>query len=274
MQPTGVRLPAVAGRFYPSNPAVLSRDVDAYLVPGAAAVVDGALGCIAPHAGYMYSGRVAGAVYSRLPARSCILILGPNHFGRGSESLALTPDACWRTPFGDVPVNAGLAAKMQSCYAYLAEDAAAHEREHSIEVQLPFLQRRMANFSFAPVAVGAAGFMTLMALGSGIARAIRDFPEPVLIVASSDMNHYEPDALTRAKDGEAVERILALDPKGLYETVRRRNISMCGVGPVIAMLAAVKDLGATSASVAQYATSADAGGDPGAVVGYAGIIVQ
>lgn len=273
MQSTGVRLPAVAGRFYPSNPDVLLRDLDNYLAP-TAAIAEGALGCVAPHAGYMYSGHVAGAVYSRLPDRACFLILGPNHFGRGSESLALTPDAYWRTPLGDVPVNTALAAKLQSSYPALAEDGAAHAREHSLEVQLPFLQRRMANFSFMPIAVGAAGFMTLAALGSGIARALADFPEPVVIVASSDMNHYEPDALTREKDGEAIERILALDPKGLYETVRRRNISMCGIGPAIAMLTAVKELGASSASIAKYATSADTGGDPGAVVGYAGIIIQ
>lgn len=274
MQPTGVRLPAVAGRFYPSNPDVLSSDLDGYLAPVDAPASSDALACVAPHAGYMYSGHVAGAVYSRLPTRACFLVLGPNHFGRGSESLALTPDAYWRTPLGDAPMNAALAAKLQSCYPLLAEDMAAHEREHSIEVQLPFLQRRMANFSFVPIAVGAAGFMTLTALGSGIARALADFPEPVMIVASSDMNHYEPDALTREKDGEAIERILSLDPKGLYETVRRRKISMCGIGPAIAMLTAVKELGASSASVAKYATSADAGGDPGAVVGYAGIIVR
>ncbi|HEV2418716.1 MAG TPA: AmmeMemoRadiSam system protein B [Terriglobia bacterium] len=272
MQPTQVRLPAVAGRFYPSTPAELMRDVDGYMEPSV--VVEGALGCIAPHAGYMYSGRVAGAVYSRLPARSCFLILGPNHFGRGSEPLALTPDAHWRSPLGDVPINSGLAAMIRSHCPALAEDAAAHEREHSIEVQLPFLQRRAAGFSFAPISVGAVGYETLVELGQGIARALREFPDPVMIVASSDMNHYEPDALTRIKDGEAIERILALDTKGLYEVVRRRDISMCGIGPAIAMLTAVKEMGASSAILAKYATSADAGGDASAVVGYAGIVIQ
>ncbi|MGH9344060.1 MAG: AmmeMemoRadiSam system protein B [Terriglobia bacterium] len=272
MRPTQVRLPAVAGRFYPSTPAELTRDVDGYL--GNQESIEGALGCVAPHAGYMYSGRVAGAVYRRLPSGSCFLILGPNHFGRGREPLALTPHAHWRTPLGDALVNLSLARKIQSHCPALAEDSVAHESEHSIEVQLPFLQRRMADFSFVPIAVGAVGFETLIALGRGIAQALREFPDPVLIVASSDMNHYEPDTLTRIKDGEAVERILALDQKGLYEVVLRKSISMCGIGPVISMLTAVKELGASSAIVAKYATSADAGGDPHAVVGYAGIIIQ
>lgn len=267
-------MPAVAGRFYPASPAGLTDDVDGYLAQGPQEVIEGALGCIAPHAGYMYSGRVAGAVYRRLPARSCFLILGPNHFGRGCEPLALTPDTHWRTPLGDAPVNDTLAGIIQGYCPALAEDAVAHEREHSIEAQIPFLQRRMTDFNFVPIAVGVADFETLAALGQGIARALGEFPDPVLIVASSDMSHYEPDGITRIKDGHAVERILALDPMGLYEAVRRENISMCGVGPAIAMLTAVKELGASSAVIAKYATSADAGGDPNAVVGYAGIIVQ
>ncbi len=267
-------MPAVAGRFYSAHPVNLADDVDGYLAQEPPEVIEGALGCIAPHAGYMYSGRVASAVYRRLPARSCFLILGPNHFGRGREPLALTPDTRWRTPLGDAAVNGGLAAIIQSHCPALAEDAVAHEREHSIEAQIPFLQRRMGDFSFVPIAVGAADFETLVALGQGIARALGEFPDPVLIVASSDMNHYEPDDITRIKDGHAVERILALDPMGLYEAARRENISMCGIGPAIVMLTAVKELGASSATVAKYATSADAGGDPNAVVGYAGIIIQ
>ncbi|MGH9353315.1 MAG: AmmeMemoRadiSam system protein B [Terriglobia bacterium] len=274
MRPTQVRMPAVAGRFYPSTLAELTRDVDGYLMQGNQESIERALGCVAPHAGYMYSGHVAGAVYRRLPSRSCFLILGPNHFGRGREPLALTSDGQWRTPLGDAPVNCRLADIIQGHCPALAEDAVAHEREHSIEVQLPFLQRRIRDFSFVPVAVGAAGFETLVALGQGIAQALKEFPEPVLIVASSDMNHYEPDGITRAKDGQAVERILALDPMGLYEVVRRKNISMCGIGPAIAMLTALKERGASSAVVAKYATSADAGGDRNAVVGYAGIIIQ
>lgn len=267
-------MPAVAGRFYPSNPVQLAQDLDDYLAPDPAEPVTDPLGCIVPHAGYIYSGRVAGAVYRRLALRPTFVILGPNHFGRGREPLALMAEGSWRTPLGDAPIHSDLAEIVRRHCTGLEEDTAAHESEHSLEVQIPFLQRRMAGFSFVPIAVGAAGYETLAALGHGIARALKEFPGRVLIVASSDMNHYEPDGVTRIKDGKAIERILALDPLGLYEVVRRENISMCGIGPAVAMLSAVNEMGASTAVLAQYATSADAGGNPSAVVGYAGVIVQ
>lgn len=273
MQLDGIRAPAVAGKFYPADAGSLASAVDACLARDEnEEAPPRVIGCVAPHAGYMYSGTVAGAVYSRLPARPVILVLGPNHFARGREPLALSPHAQWRTPLGEVPVNADFTAALEREWDALAPDAEAHASEHSIEVQLPFLQRRMGEFSFVPVAIGAVDFGALAALGSAIARAVKDFPDPVLIVASSDMNHYEPDALTRIKDGKAIERILALDPEGLWETKNR--ISMCGIGPAAAMLCAAKLMGAASARLVKYATSADAGGDRRAVVGYAGIIIQ
>jgi AmmeMemoRadiSam system protein B len=154
------------------------------------------------------------------------------------------------------------------------EDAKAHEDEHSIEVQLPFLQRLVGAFTFVPIAIGVSRYAALEALGHGMAHAIKTVARSVLIIASSDMNHYEPDDVTRVKDRKAIDQILALDPVGLYEVVRREDISMCGYGPAVAMLTAVKDLGATRAELIRYATSADTSGDRSAVVGYAGVVVS
>ena len=274
MQTPTVRRPAVAGRFYPAKPETLGRQLDEYLAADAAApVIEGALGCVVPHAGYMYSGHVAGAVFRRLPTRAAYIILCPNHTGRGVP-LAIMSKGEWLTPLGTVPINAELAASLhQSCHL-LMEDAKAHEDEHSIEVELPFLQRRGSAFSFVPIAIGVSRYAALEALGHGMAQALKASATPVLIVASSDMNHYEPDDVTRVKDRKAIDQILALDPVGLYEVVRKEDITMCGYGPTVAMLTAAKDLGASRAELIRYATSADTSGDRSAVVGYAGMVIS
>jgi AmmeMemoRadiSam system protein B len=235
--------------------------------------IEGALACVVPHAGYMYSGPVAGAVYAKLPPRSSYIVVGPNHSGRGAP-VAMMGNGEWLTPLGTAPIDSALArALRQSCHLVM-EDAAAHELEHSVEVQLPFLQRAAGGFSFVPITIGMGGYAVFEALGHGIAQAVAQAPKPPLIVASSDMNHYEPDGITRLKDRKAIDKILGLDPQGLYEVVRREDISMCGYGPVIAMLTAAKDLGGTKAELVRYATSADSSGDRSAVVGYSGIIVS
>ncbi len=272
---TAVRSPAVAGRFYPGERRALEREVDRCLgapIQPSASFPD-ALGCVVPHAGYMYSGHVAGAVYRRLPARQRFLILGPNHFGRG-EPLALMSEGQWLTPLGPASLDATFALALQQHLPSLADDAVAHAAEHSLEVQIPFLQRVMPPFTFVPVAIGVSDFPSLEALGHAIAQALAATHERPLIVASSDMNHYEPDAITRVKDHEAIEQILALDPLGLYDVIHRRDISMCGYGPVVAMLTAARELGARRATLIHYATSADTSGDRSAVVGYAGIIIE
>lgn len=265
----------MAGRFYPAKPEVLARQVDQYLAGewGTPEKVEAALGCIVPHAGYVYSGAVAGAVFRRLPALSLYVILCPNHTGRGAP-LAIISKGEWLTPLGRVPVDTELARSLCHYCHLLMEDATAHEDEHSLEVQLPFLQRSVGAFSFVPIALGVGGFEVLESLGHAIAQALKQSLRPALIVASSDMNHYEPDDVTRRKDGMAIDQIKVLDPKGLYEVIRREDISMCGYGPAVAMLTAAKDLGATRAELVRHATSADAGGDRSEVVGYAGIIVS
>ena len=219
----------------------------------------------------MYSGHVAGAVFGRLPKRPTYIILGPNHTGRGAP-LAIMSSGEWLTPLGRVPIDSALARLLRRSCHLLTEDAQAHEDEHSLEVQLPFLQRSVGEFKFVPIVIGTGGYSALESLGHGIAQAVGS--TAVMIVASSDMNHYEPDSLTRQKDRKAIDKILALDPPGLYEVLRREDISMCGYGPTIAMLTAAKDLGAQSAELIKYATSADTSGDRDAVVGYAGIVVS
>ncbi len=269
-----VRRPAVAGRFYPAKPDVLERQLDHYLAAESAAghKDETIIGCMVPHAGYMYSGPVAGAVFQRLPARAAYIILCPNHTGRGVP-LAIMLKGEWLTPLGTASINPDLAANLLHSCHLLEEDSRAHEDEHAIEVQLPFLQRHVGSFTFVPIAVGVSRFAALESLGHGIAVALKKSGSPVMIVASSDMNHYEPDDITRVKDRKAIDQILALDPAGLYDVIRKEDISMCGYGPAVAMLTAAKDLGATRAELVRYATSADASGDRSAVVGYAGIMV-
>ena len=272
-----IRPPAVAGTFYPSDARELARQIDGFTnaatpAPAAASAKIAARGCVVPHAGYMYSGHVAGAVYAaiEIPAR-CIL-LGPRHFPRG-EAMAILTEGSFATPLGEAQIDSELARKLAYECPRLREDAVAHEREHSLEVQIPFLQRLTGDFRFVPVVLATDRYPAIEELGHAIARVVAAQKEPVLVIASSDMNHYESDAITRAKDERAIARILALDPQGLYDTVRREQISMCGYAATVAMLVAVRELGASEALLVRYATSGDINGDRERVVGYAGIVI-
>lgn len=265
-----LRAPVVAGRFYPARPEILREDLDSYVIRADQPIR--ATGCVVPHAGYMYSGKVAGEVYGALELPESFIILCPNHSGYGKNQAAYSSGE-WLTPLGRVPIDQELAAAvLRECPA-VSEDATAHAQEHSLEVQLPFLQHLLPRFAFVPIALGGVSFEELERLGQGLARAIAANSRRAMIVASSDMNHYEPDSQTRAKDREAIERILALDARGLADTLRRTKNTMCGYGPVIAMLTAARNLGATRGALVRYATSADAGGPREQVVGYAGIVV-
>jgi AmmeMemoRadiSam system protein B len=266
-----VRHPAVAGRFYPRDARTLLADVRSYTPPKEQTIL--ALGCIAPHAGYLYSGPVAGAVYARVDIpRRCILMC-PNHTGLG-RPLSIMSQGAWETPLGSVPIDSELAAALKQRFPRLHEDSDAHRTEHGAEVQLPFLQALRPDFVFVPIALGTGEFDVLEALGDALADAVAGQGERVLLIASSDMNHYENDRVTREKDHKAIARILALDPRGLFDVVMNQDISMCGFGPTVAMLTATKRLGATTAELIKYATSGDVSGDRDMVVGYAGVIVK
>ena len=272
---SSIRQPAVAGRFYPANPQRLRAEVQSYTAPSTepdAGPTIRAIGCIVPHAGYMYSGHVAGAVYRRLELPQRVVILCPNHTGMG-EPLAIMSQGAWHTPLGDAPIDEELATELKRRMPLLSEDDAAHRSEHALEVQLPFLQLLAPGFQFVPIAVGTGNFEVLSALGIALGNLLAQRREPVLVIASSDMNHYESDSVTRVKDRRAIDQVLALDPRGLYEIVHDANISMCGYGPTVAMLTAARKLGGGQAELIRYATSGDVSGDKDMVVGYAGIAV-
>jgi len=226
-----------------------------------------------PHAGYVYSGHVAGAVLSRIALPRKIVILGVRHFPRG-EPAAILSSGVWRTPLGDAPIDEALAAALRGECPLLREDSVAHAGEHSLEVQLPFLQVLAPGFSFVPVALGTIRFEELVSVGEAIARVLAAAGEDVLLLTTSDLNHYQDDATTRVKDGKAIEQLLALDARGLYDTCRNAEISMCGLGPAVAMITALRRMGAERGELVRYATSADVSGDMDAVVGYAGMIFR
>jgi len=269
---TTIRTPAVAGRFYPGRREALLREIQKYTSPSAGERI-AAIGCVVPHAGYMYSGHVAGAVYARIEVPEHCVILCPNHTGLGVD-LAVMTATTWQTPLGSVAASVELGSQLLRRYPRLEEDSAAHVGEHAVEVQLPFLQTQQKNLHITPIAVGTRNLDVLRGLGEALADVIRSQSERVLIVASSDMNHYESDSVTRAKDRRAIERVLAMDARGLWEVVMNEDISMCGFGPTIVMLTAAKLLGATSAKLIKYATSGEISGDYNSVVGYAGIVTS
>lgn len=267
-----IREPVVSGRFYPADARELNKQVEAFVAGNGAEKIT-ARGCVVPHAGYMYSGHVAGAVYKTLRMPRRFILLGPRHYPRG-EALAILSEGAWLTPLGEAKIDNALATELKRACPLLREDAIAHRSEHALEVQLPFLQRLTPGFTFVPVALGTDRFPALEELGQAVSEVVAAQAEPVLVVASSDMNHYERDEITRVKDRKAIERILALDPRGLYDTVRREGITMCGFGPAVALLTAARELGATRAELVRYATSGDITGERDEVVGYAGIVIQ
>jgi AmmeMemoRadiSam system protein B len=272
MAATAVRPPAVAGRFYPADEKSLRGEVRAYLSQPAAQAQIRALGCMVPHAGYTYSGHVAGAVFAALQIPELCLVLCPNHTGVG-RPLAIVSDGDWETPLGKVPIETEFATALKQRCTLLQEDSSAHRSEHAAEVELPFLQMCQPHLRFVPIALGTRDFDALARLGEAIADVIPAQKTPVLVVASSDMNHYESDAITRVKDRNAIEPILALNARALFDVIEQQHISMCGFGPAVTMLTATKKLGAKSAELVKYATSGDIFGDRNLVVGYAGIVV-
>ncbi len=264
-----LRLPAVSGRFYPSQPEELTALVRKCSAAPGAAPRARARACLVPHAGYIYSGQVAGAVYARIQLPQRIVVLGVRHFPRG-ERAAILSSGAWRTPLGDAPIDPALAEELRAACPLLREDEVAHRSEHSLEVQIPFLQVLAPGFSFVPIALGTVRFEELAQIGDALARVLAA-KEEVLLLTTSDLNHYEDDATTRVKDRKAIEQLLGLDPRGLFDVCREEEISMCGLGPAVAMLTALRSLGAARAELVRYATSGDVSGDRDAVVGYAGM---
>ncbi|MFQ6069691.1 MAG: AmmeMemoRadiSam system protein B [Candidatus Aminicenantales bacterium] len=266
------RKPAVAGYFYPSREKELLAMVGEMVEPEREK--EKALCVVSPHAGFIYSGPVAGAVFSSVELPDFFVLLGPSHGGIISQA-ALMKEGIWETPLGDVPLERELAELIINNSSLVTEDAGAHSGEHSLEVQLPFIQYFKKNISIVPVVLSASiSYPELQELGEAVAAGIKEFKKEVLIVASTDMSHYVSEKEAREKDTLAIDKVLALDPEGLFETVRKEGISMCGFQPTTAALVACRILGAKKAELVRYQTSGDTSGDYDQVVGYAGIRIN
>lgn len=265
------RQAVVAGSFYPDSAGEIKRMMERFIDPGAQK--RDCVAVVAPHAGYVYSGRVAGATYSQVNIPARVVILAPNHTGMGAR-VSLYPGEAWHTPLGRVPVDVELNRLLLEKCDVIEEDERAHMREHSAEVHLPFLQYLKEDLKISVVVISTQEFGVLSALGSAMAAALKGAGEPVLIVASSDMTHFESQNVANKQDQLAISRIEAMDPKGLLGTVTSNRISMCGVAPVTATLVASHELGAKSAKLVMYETSGDVTGDMSSVVGYAGVIIE
>jgi len=265
------REPAVAYQFYPGDPATLRHSLD-NLIPSTT-VKQKALAVVSPHAGYIYSGPVAGETFAAVEIPRDIVVIGPNHHGYGAP-VALMQKGAWSMPLGEVPINTLLAQTLLTQTDLIEDDTLAHRFEHSLEVQVPFLQYFRPDMTLTPMVISHLSFNNCQIIGKALAAAIEQYDKPVLIVASSDMTHYESREAATAKDSLAMAQIKALDPAGLYNTVLDKGISMCGVMPTTITLIAALRLGATKASLIRYTDSGEASGDTKQVVGYAGFVIS
>ena len=265
-----IRNPVVAGQFYPGSPDQLRSMIKGLV--DEKAVKEEVIGLVSPHAGYIYSGPVAGATISRIKFKDTFIIMGPNHTGNG-KPLSIMTEGAWKTPLGEVEIDSELGTQILAASSHLQEDHLAHQYEHSLEVQLPFLQYFKSDIKIVPIVLAHASGAIYKAIGKGLAKAIKELNKEVVIIASSDMTHYEPQESARRKDTQAIEAILDLNEDELLRRIQELDISMCGYAPTVSLISAAKELGATGAELVRYQTSGDTTGDYSAVVGYAGIII-
>lgn len=269
-----VRNPAVAGQFYSLSGEALSKEVRDLLKASPGKRED-PIGILSPHAGYIYSGPVAGATFASIIPKSTYVIMGPNHTGLGSQFSVSAADT-WKTPLGEAKVDKRLAQVLMKNCPEITVDELSHLHEHSIEVQLPFLQAIQKEFTFLPIVISSGSAAVYKKIGEAIAGSVKELKmeKDTAIIASSDMTHYESHESAGEKDARAIDAVLKLDGELLMERIREFDISMCGYGPATIMIAAAKALGAKGARLVRYQTSADASGDYSSVVGYAGIVIS
>lgn len=265
-----MRQPAVAGQFYPLRPEYLEKEL-ARCFEGLEIRERDVIGAVCPHAGYVYSGKVAAHVYATLPKADTYILLGPNHTGYGSP-VSVSRDT-WKTPLGTIEVDVELADRFLG--SIIDVDETAHKYEHSIEVQLPFLQYRFGDdFKILPICMGMQDDETAIEVGNLIGRLVSASGKSVVVIASSDFTHYQPAKLAKEIDNEVIGAVLNLDIPEMYDRLYRRNASVCGYGTIAAMLTASKILGGSRATLLNYSNSGEISGDFNAVVGYAAIIVE
>jgi len=266
-----IREPIVADKFYPADRVLLKDQIESMV--DKKATPRKALGVVSPHAGYSFSGKVACEVFSNVKLTDTVIILGPNHTGLG-KAFALYPKGSWNTPFGNAYIDSDFSESLLSRSELIQEDVTAHLAEHSLEVQVPVLQHFKPDIKIVPITISATELAPCLKVAEQIAATITDSGKDTLIVASSDMTHYESQLEAKKKDKLAIDAILKLDEGMLFKNVEEYNITMCGAIPTIVMLSAIKVLGANSARLVRYQTSGDVTGDYSEVVGYAGIIIE
>ena len=265
-----IREPFVAGQFYPrtedSLRKMLSKLIDASSEKQEAKAI------IMPHAGYEYSGHVAGATASRVEIKKTIIILGTNHSGAGKRFGIMTKGS-WSTPLGEIRIDAEIAGSILKSSDLIEEDSLSHISEHSIEVELPFFQYLRPDVRIVPISVSRGRIEEYQSLGKDIAEGYKKIGRAALFAASTDLTHHEPREAAEKKDGLAIDAILSLDEERLYTVVEKNNISMCGAAPTCALISICKNLGASRSELVKYQTSGDASGDYSSVVGYAGFVI-
>jgi len=270
---SGVRLPAVAGQFYPKDPGALRGMLEEFLEesPGAPTT---AMGAIVPHAGLVYSGQCAAHVFSRLRLPPVVVILAPNHTGVFSRGASLWRSGAFRTPLGDVPIAEEFAAELALVCPVVDSDPGPHRREHAVEVELPFLSVLAPEATIVPIVLPWDDWKPCRALAAALAQVVAEWPESVLLLASSDMTHYESASSAEIKDRVALSCVERLDGQGLLEACRRDHITMCGRAPVATVLEATRLLGASQVELVDYRHSGLVNGDHDRVVAYAGVIIR
>jgi AmmeMemoRadiSam system protein B len=266
-----IRNPTVAGYFYPGSAKEINAMLAKYI--DKSTTKEEAVGLLMPHAGYQYSGAVAGAAISRVKFKDTFIIIGPSHSGLG-KPYSVWPDGKWQTPLGEVDVDEELARKIIELSSYAEADCDAHMDEHAVEVQIPFLQYIKPDVRIVPIILAGTSADIYKEIGHAIAKAIKSLKREAVILASGDMTHYEPAETARAKDMKAVEAMLDLDEDELTRRYNNLHLTICAYGPVITLITAVKELGVTGAEWVKYQTSGDATGDYSSVVGYAGVIFK
>ncbi len=267
-----IRKPAVSGYFYPGGKQTLAKMLKSYIVMSEKK--ESVKAVICPHAGYIYSGKVAGKVYGKIEIPDNIVILGPNHHNLG-EPFAIMKEGIWKTPLGDVEINKTLAEKISEKSRYLQYDTLAHIQEHSLEVQVPFIQYIKNSIKIVPIVLsGSIDSIAWPEIGDAISEGIKEYRGKTLIVASSDFTHYETQKTAEENDRYAMDAITALDEEMFIERIYEKNISICGYGPIITAIIASKNLGAEKVEIVDYKTSGNTTGDYTQVVGYAGIIIK
>lgn len=262
-----IRKPLYAGTWYPNE----RKKIEEYLQK--VEKKEKVIACICPHAGWMYSGKTAGKVYSRIKPAETYILLGPNHTGVG-ENVSVYPDGSWETPIGKLEINSELVNELVRNSEFIQKDYKAHSREHSLEVQTPFIALLNPKSKIVPITIKSEDLAVCQDLARTITEVLKEQKNYIVLIASTDMTHYEPQEYAKKQDQAAIDEILKLDAEGLYRTVQRRGISMCGYIPTTIVIMASKLLGAKTAELVEYTTSGDITGDYSSVVGYAGLIIK